>query len=147
MDSGMHAKSHQWTSTDSDTDCFLLRQIYQGLYAKAHLIVAPDGKTSVLMTIASDTKIAASLAIHEPENRAILGSISPGNSGVACDGWFVYLFQHPMPPKPWPLTIAGLPSYITPGLGPQHTPRPGLRPVPLTNEVIHQDHYGHGMKD
>lgn len=77
----------------------------------------------------------------------MLGSIFPHNTGVGCDGWFVYLFQHPMPPKPWPLTIAGLPSFIAPCPGPPHIPRPDLRPAPITNKVVHQDYNGRGLKD
>jgi hypothetical protein len=60
---------------------------------------------------------------------------------------FVYLHQDPMPPKPWPLTIAGLPSYIAPGPGRQHTPIPELRPVHRKNGVIHEDRNGRDMKD
>lgn len=86
-------------------------------------------------------------AIHKSENRDILGSLFPGNVGVASDGMFVFLYQDPLPPKPWPLTIAGLASYISPGPGPQHSPIPKLRPVHRKNGVIHADRNGRDMKD
>lgn len=60
---------------------------------------------------------------------------------------FVYLYQNTMPPKPWPMTIAGLPSYIAQNPGPQHSPIPELRRVSRKNGAIHGDLNGQDMED
>ncbi|KFY03647.1 hypothetical protein O988_01321 [Pseudogymnoascus sp. VKM F-3808] len=62
------------------------------------------------------------LALNDPKNRELLYKLFPGTTGLAMDGTFLYIIQAEAPPKPWPKSIAGLPSYFAPQIGPQHTP-------------------------
>ena len=63
------------------------------------------------------------------------------------DGDFIYLYQNPMPPKPWPLTIAGIPFYIAPEYHLLHTPLPDLIPIHCRNGAIHADQNGRDLED
>jgi hypothetical protein len=86
-------------------------------------------------------------AFYQPENRDILASIFPGNHGLSMDGMFLYFLQKAAPPKPWPRTIAGLPPYFAPEIGPQHTPRPFGFLVQQENDSIAEDQNGRDMED
>lgn len=61
-------------------------------------------------------------ALNDPKNRELLYKLFPGTTGLAMDGRFLYIIQAEAPPKPWPKSVAGLPSYFAPQIGPQHTP-------------------------
>ena len=86
-------------------------------------------------------------AFYKPENREMLANIFPGNYGLSMDHMFLHFLQKKMPPKPWPKTVAGLPVYFAPEVGPQHTPRPFGTPVPRKNGSIAQDKNGRDLKD
>lgn len=60
---------------------------------------------------------------------------------------FVYFHQKTLPPKPWPITVAGLPSYISTEMGPQHSPIPDLRPAQRKSGSIVPDQNGRDMRD
>lgn len=84
-------------------------------------------------------------AFLDPENRRLLYSIFTGTIGVATDGWFVYLQQSALPPKPWPLTVAGLPLYFQQQMG--ENPMPKALPVHWKNGSIAEDLNGRDMED
>ena len=52
-----------------------------------------------------------------------------------------------MPPTPWPKSVAGLPPYFAPEMGPQYTPRPFGVPVHWRNESIAEGLNGRDMAD
>ncbi|EXJ55875.1 hypothetical protein A1O7_08806 [Cladophialophora yegresii CBS 114405] len=81
----------------------------------------------------------------DPEKRDILWNIFPGTIGIGSDGWFVYLQLRTLPPKPWPLTVAGVPLYLHLKLG--QNPLPPARPVSWKNGSIAEDQDGKYMKD
>ncbi|KAL2408196.1 hypothetical protein ABEF95_002454 [Exophiala dermatitidis] len=86
----------------------------------------------------------------DPENEELLRSVFPGTVGIGSDGWFLYLKLRTLPPKPWPLTIAGLPLYLhpdlgEPGFGPG--PIPSARPASRKNGSIAEDQDGRNVED
>ncbi|KIY01857.1 uncharacterized protein Z520_01995 [Fonsecaea multimorphosa CBS 102226] len=84
-------------------------------------------------------------ALYDPEKRDAIRSIFPGTIGIGSDGWFLYLQVHTLPPKPWPLTVAGLPLYLhqIPG----QNPMPRALPVSRKNGSIAEDQNGRDMQD
>ncbi|OAP54118.1 hypothetical protein AYL99_11653 [Fonsecaea erecta] len=71
----------------------------------------------------------------DPKKMPLLRSVVPGTTGISCDGWFIYLLVRTLPPKPWPLTIAGLPLYF-------HTPTTlGQGPLPQGKLVTRKNGY------
>lgn len=63
-------------------------------------------------------------AFYNPENRDLPTNLFPGNYGLSTDGIFLYFLQTEMPPKPCLKSVAGLPPYFAPRMGPQYMPRP-----------------------
>ncbi|WEW61233.1 hypothetical protein PRK78_006723 [Emydomyces testavorans] len=47
------------------------------------------------------------------ENRDLLYQLFPGTKGINFDDYFLIFWVEELPSKPWPLTVAGLPCYIT----------------------------------
>ncbi len=84
-------------------------------------------------------------AMWDPERRDMMLSIFPGTTGIASDRMFVYLQLRMLPPKPWPLTMAGLPLYFSLEMGPG--PLPPTRLVPQKNGSIAEDRNGLDMED
>ncbi|KAJ9637061.1 hypothetical protein H2204_004985 [Knufia peltigerae] len=84
-------------------------------------------------------------ALDDPKNVDLLFSIFPGTIAVGTDGWFVYIEQSTLPPKPWPLTVAGLPLYFQMEMG--ETPLPRAKPVHWSNGSIAEDRNGRDMED
>lgn len=66
---------------------------------------------------------------------------------MSMDGMFLHFLQTEMPPKPWPVTVAGLPPVFVPKMGPQFTPRPMGFPVRGRNPTIAGDVSGLDMQD
>ncbi|KFX98235.1 hypothetical protein V490_02385 [Pseudogymnoascus sp. VKM F-3557] len=77
--------------------------------------------TSMLITLPFDLRTDPG-ALNDPKNRELLYKLFPGTAGLAMDGKFLYIIQAEAPPKPWPKSVAGLPLYFAPQIGPQHTP-------------------------
>ena len=87
-------------------------------------------------------------AIFNEQNRGLLVDIFPGTYAVSIDGGFLHLYQHEMPRKPWPKTVAGLPLYFAQGLGPENTPRLLGLPFPSAKSPrIAKDMDGWKMRD
>ncbi|KAH7013177.1 hypothetical protein EDB80DRAFT_890308 [Ilyonectria destructans] len=62
--------------------------------------------------------------LDKSETLEMLEQIFPSTIGVGHDGFFLYILVSEMPPKPWLKTIAGLPLYLGPRLGPEYCPMP-----------------------
>ncbi|OAP60401.1 hypothetical protein AYL99_05403 [Fonsecaea erecta] len=84
-------------------------------------------------------------ALYDSKKRDFLLNIFPGTTGVSIDGFFLCLQQSSLPPKPWPLTVAGLPLYLTTELG--QTPMPKAKPAYWKNGSIAEDRNGRDMED
>ncbi|KAK3934649.1 hypothetical protein QBC46DRAFT_413729 [Diplogelasinospora grovesii] len=84
-------------------------------------------------------------AFYDREKRAMMLHIFPGTTGIATDGWSIHLQLRTLPPKPWPLTIAGLPLYLQLEMGPG--PMPPTRLVSRKNGSIAGDQNGRDMED
>ncbi|KAJ4688880.1 hypothetical protein HRR80_000248 [Exophiala dermatitidis] len=86
----------------------------------------------------------------DPENEELLRSVFPETTGIACDGFFLCLKLRTLPPKPWPLTIAGLPLYLHPDLGEigfGNGPMPIARLASWRNGSIAEDQNGRNLED
>lgn len=83
--------------------------------------------------------------VFDPEKRDTVRSIFPGTIGISCDGYFVMLQLRTLPPKPWPLTIGGVPLYLTSvtSLG----PIPRARAVGWRNGSIAEDQNCQNMEN
>ncbi|KAK3363871.1 hypothetical protein B0T25DRAFT_470095 [Lasiosphaeria hispida] len=84
--------------------------------------------------------------VFDHDKRELVMSIFPGTTGIACDSIFIILQLHTLPPKPWPLTIGGVPLYLTLQIG-SGGPIPQGRFVGSRNGSIAKDQKGRGMKD
>lgn len=63
------------------------------------------------------------------------------------DGFFIYFLRKDMPPKPWPKSVAGLPPYFAPSMGPQYIPMPLGWRVGMRNGAIGEVLDGSDMVD
>jgi len=84
-------------------------------------------------------------AWFDPKNRDILWNIFPGTIAISGGERFLQLQLRTLPPKPWPLTIAGIPLYLHLEMG--QTPHLLPRPVSRKNGSIANDQNGRDMKD
>ncbi|KAF7563892.1 hypothetical protein G7046_g235 [Stylonectria norvegica] len=79
----------------------------------------------------------------------ILEGIFPGLREIRENGFFISIYVDPLPPKPWPKTVGGLPLYLAPCQGPDHTPMPktwGLPSlIPRSNAIIAESINGRDM--
>lgn len=62
--------------------------------------------------------------LETPSNRAEIQSLFSGYFGCSFDGIFLSVYVEALPPKPWPLTCAGVPLYFT--TDPDHDSGPML---------------------
>ncbi|OQV10307.1 hypothetical protein CLAIMM_14327 [Cladophialophora immunda] len=85
--------------------------------------------------------------MYEPENEALLCSVFPGTTGIGTDGWFMHLQLRTLPPKPWPLTIAGIPPHLGTGDTFCQGPMLGWRMVSGRNGSIDRDKDYRNMVD
>ena len=86
-------------------------------------------------------------AFHEPENLDLLMNLFPRTHGISMDGFFIYFLRKDMPPKPWPKSVAGLPPYFAPSMGPQYIPMPLGWRVGMRNGAIGEGLDGSDMVD
>ncbi|KAK4466220.1 hypothetical protein QBC42DRAFT_329279 [Cladorrhinum samala] len=82
----------------------------------------------------------------DTEKRNLILKIFPGTTGIGSDGFFLVLQLRTLPPKPWPLTIGGVPLHLTVEIA-SGTPVPQGRMVSWRNGVIAQDQNGRNMDD
>lgn len=66
----------------------------------------------------------------DDEAKELIFDLFPGTSGIAYDGSFLYLTVDPLPPKPWPKTIGGLPALFF------ASPRPGAADKPVQGRFV-----------
>ncbi len=114
--------------------------LFQGMPAQGQEMPPPARHVILQFNLRDETD-----ALYDNEKRKILMSIFPGTVGVSSDRRFLYLQQVTMPPKPWPVTIAGLPLYLSLDMGPG--PMPPLKPVHRKNGSIAGDRDGRDMED
>ncbi|KAK3348912.1 hypothetical protein B0T25DRAFT_458513 [Lasiosphaeria hispida] len=84
--------------------------------------------------------------VLDPGKRELVKSIFPETTGLACDGFFITLQLRTLPPKPWPLTIGGVPLYLTLAIG-SDDPFPQGTPVGRRNGAIAADRHGRDVED
>ncbi|OAX83174.1 hypothetical protein ACJ72_02465 [Emergomyces africanus] len=97
----------------------------------------------ILRALAASATFAATTTTYQ----FLLETLFPGTYGLSMDGTFQHFLQTELPPKPWPRTIAGLPPYFAPEMGPQHTPRRTGTPANRKNGSIAENQNGRDMKD
>ncbi|KIW18100.1 hypothetical protein PV08_02387 [Exophiala spinifera] len=84
-------------------------------------------------------------ALSDPDKRALLSSIFPHTTTLTFDGNFIAIHVDTLPPKPWPLSVAGVPLYLYQERG--RIPMPEARPAWESKVRIGQDQNGRNMKD
>ncbi|OAP53799.1 hypothetical protein AYL99_11985 [Fonsecaea erecta] len=83
----------------------------------------------------------------DPDKEPLLRSVFPGTTGIGSNGWFILLLLRSLPPKPWPLTIAGLPLYFHTHDTFGQSPLPNGKRVTRKNGSVAEDQDYRNIKD